>query len=161
MICAVCTLSIAALISASMTSSALAGSNESIAVMPCGTVLVGMTMTFLSDSGMHCWAAMMMFLLFGSTNTTSAGVLLTSVRMSSVEGFMVWPPVTTRSTPSSRKRFAMPSPADTATTPNCFSGLATSGSASALAAASASVSLPESAVCWLRMFSIFTVWSGP
>ena len=36
-----------------ITSSALAGSNESIAVMPCGTVLVGMTMTFLSDSGMH------------------------------------------------------------------------------------------------------------
>ena len=59
----------------------------------------------------------------------------------------------------------MPSPADTATTPNCFSGLAISGSASASAAvpaaASGAASLPESAVCWLRMFSIFTVWSGP
>ena len=80
-----------------------------------------------------------------------------------MEGFMVWPPVTTRSTPSSRKRSAMPSPADTATTPNCFSGAATAGSASGVGSASgaAGASLPERAVCWLRMFSIFTVWSGP
>ena len=66
---------------------------------------------------MHCSAAMMMFLLFGNTNTVSAGVRFISLRMSSVEGFIVCPPVTMRSTPSSRKSSAMPAPAHTATAP--------------------------------------------
>ncbi len=90
-----------------------------------------MTRTVFSVSGMHCSAAMMMFLLFGNTNTVEAGVLFTSRRMSSVEGFIVWPPVTIRSAPSERKRSAMPSPAHTATKPTSFSAGAISGSASA------------------------------
>ena len=69
--------------------------------MPCGTVLVGMTTTFFSVSGTHCSAAMMMFLLLGNTNTVEAGVRFISLRMSFVEGFMVWPPVTIASAPSS------------------------------------------------------------
>ena len=89
----------------------------SMALMPWGTVLVGMTTTFFSVRGMHCSAAIWMFLLFGNTKTVSAGVRLTSLSMSSVEGFMVWPPVTMRSTPSSRNSSAMPSPAQTATAP--------------------------------------------
>ena len=124
-----------------------------------------MTRTVFSVSGMHCSAAMMMFLLFGNTNTVEAGVLFTSRRMSSVEGFIVWPPVTIRSAPSERKRSAMPSPAHTATKPTSFSAGAISGSASASgwagAAGAAAVSLSAREVCWLRMFSIFTVWSGP
>ena len=100
-----------------ISSSVAVSSRESSAVMPCGTVLVGMTTTRFSVSGMHCSAAMMMFLLFGNTNTVSAGVRFISVRMSSVEGFIVWPPVTILSAPSSRKSSAMPTPAHTATAP--------------------------------------------
>ena len=62
---------------------------HTIYLSPCGTVFDGMTMTFFSVRGMHCSAAMMMFLLFGNTNTVEAGVRLTSRRISSVEGFMV------------------------------------------------------------------------
>ena len=36
-----------------------------MAVMPWGMVSVGTTMTSLSVSPTHCWAAMMMFLLLG------------------------------------------------------------------------------------------------
>ena len=60
-----------------------------MAEMPWGTVAVGTTMTSFSDRPTHCWAAMMIFLLLGRTNTTSLGVRFTSRRMSSVEGFMV------------------------------------------------------------------------
>ena len=45
-----------------------------IAVIPWGTVLVGMTTTFFSVSAAHCWAAMIIFPLLGSTNTVSAGI---------------------------------------------------------------------------------------
>ena len=57
------------------------------------------------------------FVALGSTNTISLGVWFTSRRMASVEGFMVWPPDTTRSTPRSRKAAASPSPAHTARKP--------------------------------------------
>ena len=93
----------------------------SIADTPCGTVVVGTTMTFRScsaASGTACCAAMMMFLLFGSTKTVEAGVRAMARRMSSVEGFIVCPPVTTASQPRSlRNRDSMPAPALTVTTP--------------------------------------------
>ena len=60
-----------------------------MAVMPWGTVAVGITTISFSVRPTHCWAAMMMFLLLGRINTTSLGVRLTSLRIASVEGFMV------------------------------------------------------------------------
>ena len=50
------------------------GSTFIMAEMPWGTVAVGTTTTSFSDRPTHCWAAMMMFLLLGRTNTTSLGV---------------------------------------------------------------------------------------
>ena len=60
-----------------------------MAVMPWGTVLVGITTTFFSVRAAHCWAAMMMLELLGRMNTVSAGIFSTPSRMLSVEGFMV------------------------------------------------------------------------
>ena len=97
--------------------SASSGSTAIMAEIPWGTVLVGTTMTSFSVRPTHCWAAMMMFLLLGSTNTTWLGVRFTSCKMAWVEGFMVWPPDTMRSTPRSRKVAARPSPAHTARKP--------------------------------------------
>ncbi len=138
------------------------GSSTSMAEMPWGTVRVGTTTTSLpSMSPTHCWAAMMMFLLLGSTNTTSAGVRAISRQISSVEGFMVWPPEITPSTPRSLNTPAMPAPALTATTPYFFSGGATASprpSSSASTCSRSSVDwafLPAaSSSAWVRMFSI-------
>ena len=99
-----------------------------MAVMPWGTVAVGTTMTCFSVSPTHCWAAMIMFLLLGRMNTTLLGVRFTSCKIASVEGFMVCPPDTIRSTPRSRKAVASPSPAHTAKKPYCFSAGALAGS---------------------------------
>ena len=63
---------------------------------------------FVWDRGMHCWAAIMMFLLLGSTNTVSAGVALITWSRSSVEGFIVCPPDTIPSTPRSRNTASRP-----------------------------------------------------
>ena len=63
----------------------------------------------------HCSAAMIMFLLLGRTKTISAGVRSISLKMSSVEGFMVWPPEITPSTPRSLNTASSPAPAHTAT----------------------------------------------
>ena len=84
---------------------------------PWGINREGSTITLRSASLMVCSAAMMMFLLLGSTKTVLAGVACTALRISSVEGFMVCPPLTTFSTPRSWKRALMPSPAATATKP--------------------------------------------
>lgn len=89
MICMVVTESRQSFMAATLSSSSIDGSKFSMAVMPCGTVLLGMTTTCLSDRGAACSAAMMMFLLLGRTNTISAGVRSMALRMSSVEGFMV------------------------------------------------------------------------
>ena len=139
--------------------------------MPWGTVFVGMTTTCFSVRGMHCSAAMIMFLLFGRTKTVEAGVRLISWRISSVEGFIVWPPVTTPSAPSSRKSSSIPLPAQTATAPYCFSGAATTSSPSFMASSSFSTSSRSSveralrpaatSSCWVRMFSIFASSSVP
>ena len=152
----------ASFMSAAMSSAVEPSSSESRAVMPCGTVLVGTTTTFFFVIGAHCSAAMIMFLLLGSTNTVSAGVRSTARRMSSVEGFMVCPPVTMLSAPSSRKSSAMPAPAQTATAPKGFSGSANSISGS-FSGAGAALAAPPPAIslCCSRMFSIFTFSSGP
>ena len=89
------------------------GSTLIMAVTPWGMVSVGTTTTSLEVRPTHCWAAMMMFLLLGSTKTTSAGTFSISLRMLSVEGFMVCPPEMMPSTPRSRKTSASPSPAQT------------------------------------------------
>ena len=93
------------------------GSKLSMAVMPMGMVRVGSTTTRRSASFSACSAAMMMFLLLGRTKTVLAGTLWTAARMSSVAGFMVWPPETTASTARSVKTALRPSPAATATKP--------------------------------------------
>ena len=98
------------------------GSKFSMAVMPWGTVRVGSTMTLRSASFCACSDAMMMFLLLGRTSTVLAGTLWMAARMSSVEGFIVWPPLTTASTPRSLKTAFRPSPAATATKPYSRSG---------------------------------------
>ena len=88
-----------------------------MAVMPWGTVLVGITTTCFSVRAAHCWAAIIMLPLLGRTNTVSAGILFTPSRILSVEGFMVCPPDTTPSAPRSRNTAARPSPAHTARKP--------------------------------------------
>jgi len=95
----------------------LSGSTAIMAEMPWGTVAVGTTMTCFSVRPTHCWAAMMMFLLLGRMNTISLGVRLTSCKIASVEGFMVCPPETIRSTVRSRNTASRPSPAQTARKP--------------------------------------------
>ena len=141
-----------------------------MAVMPWGTVAVGTTMTCFSVSPAHCWAAIMMFLLLGRMNTTSLGVRFTSCKMASVEGFMVCPPETMRSTPRSRKAVARPSPAHTAKKPYRFSAGAMAGSDSMRSSSSSTASrssvlwafLPAAtASYWVRMFSILASSSVP
>ena len=107
------------------------GSKAIIALIPCGIERVWSTQTFLSASFTACSAAIMMFLLFGSTNTVSAGQLIIAFRMSSVEGFIVCPPRTMQSTPMSVNIASIPLPAATATKPYFFSGLAGVKSAAA------------------------------
>ena len=116
-------------------------------------VVEGMTTTFFSVRGFTCSAAMMMFLLLGNTKTVLAGTWFTAVRMSWVEGFMVWPPEMMPSTPRSLKTEAMPSPAHTDTTPSSFSAGATWGCSSCW--------LMTFSVCCRRIFSIFTVTKEP
>ena len=127
-----------------------------MAVMPCGIFFVGSMITCFSESGAACSAAIMIFLLFGRTKTTSAGTASIAWSRSSVEGFIVWPPRTSWSTPRSVNTLSKPSPAATATNPNFFSGSAITRSRGASAVPSTTF-----AVCCSRMFSIFTVSSGP
>ena len=71
--------------------------------MPCGMVRVGSTTTVRSASFWACSAAIIMFLLLGSTNTVLAGTLCTAARISAVAGFIVCPPLTTASAPKVHK----------------------------------------------------------
>ena len=141
-----------------------------MAVMPWGTVLLGMTTTFFSVRPWHCWAAMMMLPLLGRTNTVSAGTWSMPARMLSVEGFMVCPPETTASQPRSRNTAARPSPAQMARKPTAFSGAATLWPLSLFSSSSSMASrssvlwaaLPAArASAWERMFSIFASSSVP
>ena len=97
------------------------GSKLSIAVMPWGMVRVESTTIVRSAMPWACSAAIMMFLLLGSTNTVLAGTLCTAATISAVEGFIVCPPDTTASAPRSVKMALRPSPAATATKPNARS----------------------------------------
>ena len=63
-----------------------------------------------------CSATGTMFLLFGRMTTSSAGAASTAASSSAVDGFIDWPPVTIRCTPSEWKMRRTPSPVDTATT---------------------------------------------
>ena len=65
---------------------------------------------------------MRMLPLLGSTMTLSALVAAAASRMSAVEGFIVWPPETTTSTPRDLRISASPSPAATATKPSGLRG---------------------------------------
>ena len=93
------------------------GSKLSIAVMPWGMVRVESTTIVRSAMPWACSAAIMMFLLLGSTNTVLAGVAIMAFKISSVDGFMVCPPLTTVSAPMSVNSSFSPSPAHTATKP--------------------------------------------
>ena len=139
---------------ASVFSSTLpSGLKLSMAVTPWGTVLLGMTTTFLGVRPSTCWAAIMIFLLLGRMNTVSAGTLFTASRMSWVLGFMVWPPEMIPSTPRLPNTSPRPLPAQTLTTPRDFSGSAIFGDSSC--------SLSTFSVCCRRIFSIFTVTKEP
>ena len=146
-------------------------SKLSIAVMPCGTVLVGTTTTSRVASSLAACAAMMMFLLLGRTNTTSAGVCSMAFKISSVEGFMVCPPSMMPSAPRSRNTPARPAPAHTATKPNGFSGAAGCAAAASPDSSSCSMASKSSveralrpsarSSCCMRMFSILASSSVP
>ena len=130
-----------------------------MAVMPCGTVAVGMTTICFSVRPAHCSAAIMIFLLLGRMKTVSAGIFSTPSRMLSVEGFMVCPPDTTPSAPRSQNRAASPSPAQTDRKPYFFCGTAVLGDGSSVGSASRSSTLwaflpAARSSYWVRMSEI-------
>ena len=119
----VATFSAAESMAEAFSSAEASGSKLKSAERPCGMVRVGTTIILRSvTSGTACSAARMMFLLFGSTKTVFAGVARTASTMSSVLGFIVWPPLTTCAQPSSSKSARRPSPAATETKPSSSSG---------------------------------------
>ena len=134
-----------------------------IAVIPCGTVFVGITISFLpSTSSAACSAARIMFLLFGRTKTVSALMRSAAFKISSVLGFMVCPPSITSSTPSSLKISESPSPAEIVTKPKSLCGAFSSFfSVSSLAAASISDCWITFWLCSSRILSTFIFVSCP
>ena len=131
-----------------------------MAERPWGMVFVGRTMTSRSSArGMVCWAARSIFLLLGSTNTFFAGVAKTALKISSVLGFMVCPPLTTTAQPSSKNRLLSPSPAATDMKPSSSVGSRRSGAGAGSGSAGAWDSL--SFLCCSRILSIFTDSSCP
>jgi uncharacterized protein len=92
-----------------------------IAAIPCGILVEGITTTFLSSvRSLACSAARIMLPLFGRIYTVSAGTFSTACRISSVLGFIVWPPSITSSAPRSLKISLRPSPAETTTNPSAL-----------------------------------------
>ena len=77
---------------------------------------VATTRTVLAVWASTCPATAMMFGLLGRTTTSSAGTASTASSRSAVDGFIDWPPATTRRTPRDRKMSRTPSPLATATT---------------------------------------------
>ena len=124
--------------------------------MPCGIVFVGSTLTSLSFAiGPACSAAIIMFLLLGNTYTTFAGVFSIALKISSVDGFIVCPPLTIVSAPMSLKSSSSPLPAHTATNPYSFSGSHTSGSTGF----SPSFTPTSAFACWYLILSILMLIS--
>ena len=95
-------------------------SNANSAAIPCGRLREGTTRTRFLDSSATCWAVMTTFPLLGSSSTSFDGTDSTAARMSSVEGFTVWPPPTTESTPRLSRIRRKPSPLATATSARCL-----------------------------------------
>ena len=93
--------------------------------IPCKIVLEGITNTSISLDSITrlAWLAAMTILeLLGSKMTCFAFTLLIAFTKSSVDGFMVWPPETISSAPSSLNISSSPGPLETAISPNTFSG---------------------------------------
>ena len=111
-----------------ISSALMSSSKVIIAVIASGIFLVSTTWIFLSLRSIVCLAAMMMFLLLGKMNISSALILSMASIKSSVDGFIVWPPVTTSSTFRSLNIFVKPSPELTAMKPYflCSFGLLSS-----------------------------------
>ena len=115
-----------------LTSTSASGSYAISAANPSGMPRVGTTLTDLPVVESTCSATAMMFLLLGRMTTESAGTASTASRIWAVDGFMDWPPVTTRWTPSEWKIREIPSPVAMATT----AVVAGSGSGAGLSPAS-------------------------
>src|SRR5262249_10478196 len=96
-------------------SSAL-GSYSTSAASASGTLVVGTTATRLSVSASTWRATATMFLLLGSTTTESDAHASTASRIWAVDGFIDWPPATTRCTPRLVGGGGAASPTRTATT---------------------------------------------
>ena len=90
-----------------------------MAAIPCGTDVVGMTVTCFTVSWVDDWAERMMFLLFGRMITWSVGKFSNAFRISWVDGFMVCPPSTIAETPRLANTRAMPGPGATAIVAIC------------------------------------------
>ncbi|MNW60106.1 hypothetical protein D3C74_380650 [compost metagenome] len=120
--------------------------NAKAAAIPCGMVLLGITVIRRSSSSSSraCSAASTIFELFGSMNTCSAAMERTAFTKSSVLGFIVCPPDRTTSTPRLWKISAIPSPEDTAIKPYGAISSAGSTASSILRAASRGISANNS-----------------
>ena len=95
---------------------AASGSYTTSAASASGIDRVGTTTTVFVVSASTCSATGMMFLLLGRITTWSALTCSTVSSSSAVDGFIVWPPVTTPCTPSWANSSTRPSPQHTATT---------------------------------------------
>ena len=95
--CPVLTLATASSISAILSSKDASGLYITHADKPCGIVFVGITITFTSSSKIVavCWAVITILELFGKMITFLAFTSLTAATISSVDGFIVCPPLTT------------------------------------------------------------------
>ena len=131
----VLTSAYASVIDSTLSSKLAPSSKPNNAANASGTLFVGTTAHGVSDRSHALWAAMMMFLLFGRMMTASALTAPTASSRSFVEGFMVWPPDTTTSTPRLSRILALPSPAATATKPSGLRSAASSAASASVRAA--------------------------
>ena len=95
--CPVLTLATASSISAILSSNETSGLYITHADNPWGIVFVGITITLTSPSKIVavCWAVITILELFGKIITFLAFTSLTAATISSVDGFIVCPPLTT------------------------------------------------------------------
>ena len=143
------TAATASVMASTLSSSEASGSTANMALNACGTDLVSTTAACTSSHAeTAASAAMRMLPLSGRTMTLSALHCSMASRRSAVEGFMVWPPETTTSTPSERRMSASPEPGATATKPSGFLG---SGAAASLSARTFSVrSCASRSMLWTK-----------
>ena len=91
------------------------GSNAISAASPACSDVVGTTRTSFDEWSAACSAAMITFLLFGSTTTSGAPAASIASTRSAVDGFIVSPPSTTCA-PALSNSARLPAPEATATT---------------------------------------------